>query len=283
MKITKINFSLKSERRHNPAFTLVELLVVIAIIGILAAMIMPAITSAKTAALKTKARTEAVDLANAINAYDTDYGRFPLSANEVSAASAVGNNDFTAGLMASPQAPNLTLSWPGGSGGNYSYDNNSNIVAILMDMEAYPNGVQIINYQHVKNPKQVKFINAKMSGYDPATAQKNPPGGVDITGVYRDPWGNPYIITVDTSYDEQCSDLFYCQKDVSQNGANATAGFSGLANNVDANGNGDHFYFHGKVMVWSAGPDGKFASKDANNNPVKANAGVNKDNVLSWQ
>jgi hypothetical protein len=41
----------------------------------------------------------------------------------------------------------------------------------------------------------------------------------------------------------------------------------------------DRFQFHGKVMVWSAGPDGKID----NTGTVKANAGFNKDNVLSWQ
>ena len=35
--------------------------------------------------------------------------------------------------------------------------------------------------------------------------------------VYRDPWGNPYIITMDLNYDEQCQDAFYCQQAVSQN------------------------------------------------------------------
>jgi hypothetical protein len=39
----------------------------------------------------------------------------------------------------------------------------------------------------------------------------------------------------------------------------------------------DNFMFHGKVMVWSAGPDGQV------DNGAKANAGLNKDNVLSWQ
>jgi hypothetical protein len=37
----------------------------------------------------------------------------------------------------------------------------------------------------------------------------NSPGvGTDL--VYRDPWGNPYIITMDLNYDEMCKDAFYC-------------------------------------------------------------------------
>ena len=65
-------------RRYRAGFTLVELLVVIAIIAILAGMLLPVIVSVKRQALITKAKTEMADLVNAINAYDTEYGRFPL-------------------------------------------------------------------------------------------------------------------------------------------------------------------------------------------------------------
>src|ERR1035437_1808614 len=74
------------------------------------------------------------------------------------------------------------------------------------------NSVATINSGHVKNPKQVKYLNAKLSGYDPTLNDPKPPGGVDITGVYRDPWGNPYIISMDLNYDEQCEDAFYCPR-----------------------------------------------------------------------
>jgi hypothetical protein len=146
-----------------------------------------------------------------------------------------------------------------------------------MDLQTYPNGLPTANTNHVYNPKQVKYLNAKMSGFDPTTAPPDakPLGGVDNTGIYRDPWGNPYIITMDTSYDDQCCDLFYCQKQVSQSGSGAT-GFNGLVNpNYGTTPNA--FLFHGKVMVWSAGPDGKVLSSEA------ANIDVNKDNVCSWQ
>jgi hypothetical protein len=145
-----------------------------------------------------------------------------------------------------------------------------------MDMEKYPNGVLTTNYGHVFNPKQVKYLNAKLSGYDPALNDPNPPGGVDNYGIYRDPWGNPYIITMDLSYDEQCSDIFYCRDAVSgPSGGNSNPGLNGLINPDTTKNN--NFQFRGKVMVWSAGPDKKYDANKA------ANLGDNKDNILSWK
>ena len=59
-----------------------------------------------------------------------------------------------------------------------------------------------MNYQ--KNPQQTIFLNAKMSG-----DTSSPGVGTDL--VYRDPWGNPYVISMDLNYDEQCKDAFYCK------------------------------------------------------------------------
>ena len=259
----------KSKTGPASGFTLIELLVVIAIIATLAGLLLPAVNRAKVAAQKTKAKTQMADIVNAINAYDMDYGRFPVSSNtQYAATSAVG--DFTYGTNGPwvngipPATFNLATS--------YSVNaNNSEVMSILMDVTTFPgSGLATTNFNHVKNPKQVKYLAPKMV---PNTTDS----GVGTDLVYRDPWGNPYIISMDLNYDEQTSDALYSQQNVSQNGVNSKSGLNGLFNPVDVNGNGNHFYFQGKVMVWSAGPDGKIA------NNVKATQGVNKDNVLSWQ
>jgi len=274
-----------SSRRLRAGFTLIELLVVIAIIAILAGMLLPVLATAKTAAKKKQARLDEQGIVTAINAYDQDYGRFPISKAEQQYAQTTVSGDFTTGLVQNPQPNNPSLTWNAGAGNNYSFDNNSNVVAILMDSLASANGTPTVNTNHQYNPKSVGYLNVKLSGWDPSQGGVPLPG-VDNLGVYRDPWGNPYVITMNTSYNDQgVSDLFYCQQNVSQvrppaPPAYAQTGYNGLFNPNPTAGTQaqlDHFLYHGKVMVWSAGPNGKIDSGD----PVTDQE--NKDNVLSWQ
>jgi hypothetical protein len=88
---------------------------------------------------------------------------------------------------------------------------------------------------------------------------------------------------MDLSYDEQSADILYALRNVSQipdipPGTNPThqTGYNGLFNPNNISPNTDCFLYHGKVMVWSAGPDKTY-------DIGQAKAGKNKDNVLSWQ
>ena len=247
-----------SSRRYR-AFTLIELLVVIAIIAILAALLLPALEAAKTEAMKREAQVQMSGIVTAIQKYNSDYSHFPVSSGVQSAA---GGDEFTYG------GPVLAPYTPSPIPASFT-TNNSEVIAILMDMTNYPDGSgPTANANYQKNPRQNVYLNATM-----VTATNLPGVGPDL--VYRDPWGNPYIITMDLDEDNQTKDAFYSLSAVSgPNGGNSNPGLNGL---IDADGSLNNFQYHGNVMVWSAGPDGKI-------DPTQpANQGVNKDNILSWQ
>ena len=246
----------------------------IAIIAILAAMLLPVLTRVKTSALKTQARIQANDIATAIQAYDSAYGRFPVSQAVQSAA---GTGDFTygGGVFTNAIATGMLPA-------SYSVytTNNSEVISILMDFTNYPSSfttppdAPTANANYQKNPQKTAFLNAKLSGWEPAQGGTPVPGvGSDL--VYRDPWGNPYIISLDLNYDGQCQDAFYQLQAVSQQ--NVQTGYNGLTDSTDSGSPYNNFRFHGTVMVWSAGPDGKINANAA------ANSDVNRDNILSWQ
>jgi hypothetical protein len=155
--------------------------------------------------------------------------------------------------------------------------NNSEVMAILLDLEKYGNGVDTINRGHVKNPQRHVFLNAKFTG-DTVSP------GVGLDGVYRDPWGNPYIITLDLNSDNKARDSFYDTPNVSEDPTSTASPKTGINGLVPTVKNGvSVFEANTTVMVWSAGPDKKVDLNTSNVAGGKANRGANKDNVVSWK
>lgn len=176
-------------------------------------------------------------LESAINQYFAEYDQWPTKTDVT--------NDFTFGTISGDQAVTLksskgkSLPFIGNSGKDSYQANNSELMAILLNIEKYPtNGAATVNVGFVLNPRQLIFLNAKrVSG--------SSPGGIGEDLVYRDPWGNPYIITIDVNGDGKCDGPIYSMPV--------------------------------RVFIWSFGPDGKADPK------VPPGEGVNKDNILSWK
>src|ERR1700720_2308478 len=61
------------------AFTLIELLVVITIIAILLGLLFPAFRGVQDQAKKTQAKNDLTQIVTAVNAYYSEYGKYPLS------------------------------------------------------------------------------------------------------------------------------------------------------------------------------------------------------------
>src|SRR2546426_4923753 len=65
-------------QKHERAFTLIELLVVIAIIVILVGLLFPAFKGVQNQAKRTQAKNDLTQIVNAVNAFYTEYGKYPL-------------------------------------------------------------------------------------------------------------------------------------------------------------------------------------------------------------
>jgi prepilin-type N-terminal cleavage/methylation domain-containing protein len=157
------------------AFTLIELLVVITVIAILMALLFPAFKGVQDQAKRTQAKNDLTQIVTAVNAYYTDYGKYPLAAIDGSADTVFGTSLTNENLFDVLRATGLGRDTvdPTDTTGN----KNLNLRRIVFI-----------------SPPDVKDPVSHRSGMGTA------PGTV---GQYYDPWGQAYRIALDGSYDNK--------------------------------------------------------------------------------
>jgi prepilin-type N-terminal cleavage/methylation domain-containing protein len=179
-----------SPNRPNAAFTLVELLVVIGIIVVLMSLLLTAVPAVKEAQRKLDAQQTSSQIVAAVNAYYTEYAKFPPvdSAPAGGPAAAV-----EADTVVGDQEMNATVS------------NN----ALFNTLRNVPKGP---NSNYLLNPRRVVFYEGKsaiVSGagkprqgfFDRTANGANPPE--QEAGALFDPWGMQFGVILDTTSDER--------------------------------------------------------------------------------
>ncbi|HDL77661.1 MAG TPA: type II secretion system protein [Lentisphaerae bacterium] len=142
-------------------FTLIELLVVIAIIGVLAAILMPALNSALERADRAKAAHQLGQIRAAVQAYYGEYGTMPSPDPQ-------GTTDYAYGSKSCSHKQNAVMNILRGK------DTTNNYRGLIF----------------LTVPEDC------LTGTD-----KDGNSYTEADGYYLDPWGNPYMIAMDCNYD----------------------------------------------------------------------------------
>jgi prepilin-type N-terminal cleavage/methylation domain-containing protein len=86
-------------RPRQSAFTLIELLVVIVIIAVLMGVAFPVFSSIQNQAKKTQAKNDVTQIVTAVNAFYTEYGRYPLPTSTSGDGYSVGDGTTASKAM----------------------------------------------------------------------------------------------------------------------------------------------------------------------------------------
>ena len=219
-------------QKHERGFTLIELLVVVAIIAILVGLLFPAFKAVQNQARKTQAKNDLTQIVNAVNAFYTEYGKYPIDPSW-----GCGTGD-------------VSFSWddpPATRCGPYNDKVLNELRACTASDTTSCSAVATVNTRQVVyiSPPLVKDPNNPRSGI--TTIAANAP-----KGTYYDPWGSPYNLVIDGSYDNHVPNPY---------GDTGGAGVNPLPYGVIA-------WSNGLDQLLGGNPEGTY---------------TNSDDVISWQ
>ena len=157
-------------------FTLVELLVVIAIIGVLAALIFPAVQGSITKAEVAKCKAGMITLVNAIKQYESTYGKLPIPKKNND------SDDYVEGVAFTRSESDDSDSDRADAMCQYSW-----LIKILQCVEPTANQESKYGTLSFYNPRKIKFLDIT----------SNEPG------VFQDAWDEDFFVIFDTNYDDK--------------------------------------------------------------------------------
>src|SRR5882724_716010 len=162
--------------KHTRAFTLIELLVVIAIIAILIGLLFPAFQAVQSQAGRTQAKNDLTQIVTAVNAFYTDYGKYPTSAT--------GTDSCYAWQVFNPTFVPFNA-------------------ALFDQLRACTAAGPTCSGPATLNTRQIVYISPPIvkDPTNPKTGICSTGGAPANVGKFYDPWGFQYNVEIDSNYD----------------------------------------------------------------------------------
>lgn len=156
------------------AFTLIELLVVIVIVAILMGLAFPVFQGVQNQAKKTQAKNDLMQIVTAVNAFYTEYGKYPVADPDQGIEKTFSTS--------TKQLMDILQSLPGG--------------------DALPTDATTNKY----NPRKIVFLQPPSVKDDTVGNRRS--GISSAEGSFYDPWGKAYSISIDWDYDNQVTNPY---------------------------------------------------------------------------
>lgn len=243
-EIDIIFMELPHMKRHD--FSLVELLVVIGIIGLLAGLLLPAVSSGRQKGMITQAKADMNSIRMALKNVETNYGQMVKMDN--------GKADFNGKSVSKKSETvdsntideiilgNIDL---GGSDSVDAYNAFIRELSVPQELDTDEKNI---------NKRNIKFLDPRPE-YDEDAVET----------IWRDPWGTPYTILINVNY----TDKVYIPIESTKVRSGATA----------ANIKSNNWLLSGNAFLYSWGPNGE-DDRGLNQNNVGDNT---TDDICSWE
>lgn len=174
--------------KYTRRFTLVEMLTVIAIISILAGLVIPVVVIAQAKGRETQAKSDIAAIVSALKALDADYGKM---LKKDGSDYKIGNKSVT---MKTSDVLKSDGSTVGQSNSLAAIGTGEDYNAMIAELSAPKNSGLTVSV----NQRKKVYLEPK-KGFDPTASYS---ANANTPYLWRDPWGNPYIVYIKVTGDD---------------------------------------------------------------------------------